>query len=848
MKMKLRIIVFVLFFGVTAGLLPETSAQVKPVYDRGAAGLEQAIKRLGTSASVMMIGAHPDDEDTALLAYLARGKNARTAYLSLTRGDGGQNIIGGELGESLGVIRTEELLQARRLDGAEQFFTRAYDYGFSKTLDEARSKWDEKIVLCDVVRGIRAFRPLVVVSQFSGTPADGHGQHQYAGYITPLAVKAAADPAQCSGTGDAWQVQRTYRRQGFRSTGEPDIRVNTGTFDTFLGRSYFEIAMEARSQHKSQGQGSPELRGDVFSGLLNEGKPLTDIFDGIDTSLSGNPSFGKDAAAAKAAAELASLLVRIDESYRPQRPFEIVKPLAEAHTKAAEAEAAAHSAQAKAEFRIKRELLSEAVALAAGIQIDALSTGETAAAGEKFDVTVSAFYPANSQIGVNAMSIEHPSGWTVSPVESLVAETGGFYGRGVPRYSRRFSVTAAANETPTQPYWLRSKRKGELFDWSFAGDAAGKPFAEDRVYAKIDINVAGTRVELRRPIEFRYVDDVRGEIRRSLNIVPPVTVSAGETLRIVKRSPNAQTVHIPVAVMNNSNAAATGSVLLRLPSGWTAKTQQVEYDIEKPGDTQNIEFEIGIPADAGDGNFSVEITKNGEVLPVVEKIEYPHIDTHRVYRPAEIAFVVLDVKTTARKIAYIPGSGDSLAEAAKSIGFDVDVLDQKAAESGDLSKYQTVVLGIRASEVVPNFPKVNKRLLEWVRAGGTLVVQYQRPSYAQNNFTPFPVSIGPRVTDEDAAIKILQSEHPLLNQPNKITDRDFADWVQERNLYNFAAAEGDYVGLLESHDAGEAENNGGLVTANVGKGKYVYCSYSLFRQLPAGVPGAYRLLANLLSY
>jgi LmbE family N-acetylglucosaminyl deacetylase len=230
-------------------------AQVAPVYDRGVMGLAQVLKRLNTSASAMMIGAHPDDEDTALLAYLARGENARTAYLSLTRGDGGQNIIGPELGEALGVIRTEELLQARRLDGAEQYFTRAYDYGFSKTLAEAQSKWPEQVILCDAVRSIRAFRPLVVISQFSGTPADGHGQHQYAGYIAPIAVDAAADANQCRDAGPTWKVKKLYVRHGFRATTEPRLRENTGKYDPILGRSYFEIAMEARIQHKSLEQG-----------------------------------------------------------------------------------------------------------------------------------------------------------------------------------------------------------------------------------------------------------------------------------------------------------------------------------------------------------------------------------------------------------------------------------------------------------------------------------------------------------------------------------------------------------------------------------------------------------------
>jgi LmbE family N-acetylglucosaminyl deacetylase len=245
----------------------QTRAQVRPVYDYGAIGLGQLLKRLNNTKSVMHIGAHPDDEDSGLLAYLARGENARTAYLSLTRGEGGQNIIGKELSEALGVIRTEELLQARRLDGAEQYFTRAVDYGFSKTLAEAKEKWDEKIILCDMVRAIRSFRPLVVISRFSGTPADGHGHHQFSGYISPLAVKAAADETQCKDAGTTWQVQKFYVSQGFRETKEPTLKINTGQYDFLLGRSYFEIAMEGRSQHKTQEQGVLEIKGERFSGL-----------------------------------------------------------------------------------------------------------------------------------------------------------------------------------------------------------------------------------------------------------------------------------------------------------------------------------------------------------------------------------------------------------------------------------------------------------------------------------------------------------------------------------------------------------------------------------------------------
>ncbi len=834
---------------IFAGLVAAgVSAQVRPVYDRGATGLEQTLKQLNTSASVMMIGAHPDDEDTALLAYLARGEHARTAYLSLTRGDGGQNIIGSELGESLGVIRTEELLQARRLDGAEQFFTRAYDYGFSKTLAEARSKWDEKVILCDAVKAIREFRPLVVVSQFSGTPADGHGQHQYAGYITPLAVKAAGDATQCRGSGEVWKVERLYTRQGFRASGEADLKINTGTFDSFLGRSYFEIAMEARSQHKSQGQGSLELRGDVFSGLNNSGQAVKDIFEGVDTSFASSVAKENgDQAMVKAATEIQTQLAAINAKYDTGKPAEILSALATVYKKIADAEDNSKTDLLKTIFRDKREQVVRAIRLAAGIQIDALSDKETVVSGEEFGLAVRVFYPNSGSLTVKSVSVDHPAGWGVASVENIAAEPQGFYRRENAKDSRNFTVTVSKNEPLTQPYWLKSERSTDLYDWSGADNFATLPFSKPTAFGKVEIEIAGVPIELLQPIEYRYADDVRGEVRRDLNIVPRVTAAADETMKIVKRSDGKQQVKTNITVTNNSAAPVSGILNLDLPAGWTAVPKDLQYKIEKPGATQTFDVAIEIPNGISDGTFTTRITEKQKVVPSVETIEYPHIQTHRIYRPAEIEFVVLDVRSTDRKIGYIPGSGDTVAEAAEKIGFNVSVIGKKEIDDGDLSKYDTVLLGIRASETVADFKSLNAKLLDWVRGGGTLVVQYQRPSYAQN-FTPFPATLGPRVTDENAKITILQPNDPIFNVPNKITGKDFEGWVQERNLYNFSEAGKNYIGLLESHDVDEPENGGGLVTANVGKGKYVYCSYSLFRQLPAGVPGAYRLLANLLSY
>src|SRR5688572_28824119 len=361
---------------VSASLRLNTPAQIRPIYDQGALGLTQSLKRLNTTASALMIGAHPDDEDTALLAYLARGESARTAYLSLTRGDGGQNIIGPELGEALGVIRTEELLQARKLDGAEQFFTRAYDYGFSKTLAEAKEKWDEKVILCDVVHVIRRFRPLVVISKFTGTPADGHGQHQYAGYITPLAVKAASDPSQCTTSGVVWQVKKFYVRH--RGPGEPTLRINTGKYDPLLGRSYFEIAMHARSQHRSQEQGVLELRGDQFSGLnLADGKAKeSGIFDGLKINIDSDLQSAVDMAL---------------REFDLKAPDKILPHLARGYSAATRAASASAEPAAKAFFKDKQGQFAEAIVLAAGLRIDALADTETVVPGESFFVSLKAF-------------------------------------------------------------------------------------------------------------------------------------------------------------------------------------------------------------------------------------------------------------------------------------------------------------------------------------------------------------------------------------------------------------------------------------------------------------------------
>lgn len=806
---------------VSAPLRLTAPAQVRPVYDRGAVGLMQLLKRLNTTASALMIGAHPDDEDTALLAYLARGENARTAYLSLTRGDGGQNIIGPELGEALGVIRTEELLQARRLDGAEQFFTRAYDFGFSKTLEEARAKWDEKIILCDAVRVIRNFRPLVFISQFSGTPADGHGQHQFAGYIAPLAVKAAADQLQCTDAGSAWQVKKFYVRH--RGTGEPTLRINTGKYDPLLGRSYFEIAMEARSQHKSQEQGVLELKGDQFSqlNLIGGEERNESFFSGIETE-------AKDEFALRSFAE-----------FDPRSPAGILPLLVKGYA------AAQQSGNA-----MRQKLFAEAIKLAAGIQIDAISDRETVTPGEDFLVSVRSFLASKDVVSVRSAEVIVPEGWSVAAAAAPPAPAQGFFRRETGDHAAYFRVAVPdnANARPTSPYWLIDLRAGDMFRWY--GGPATRPFSPEMPRAKITADVLGTELAFDAPVEYRFADDVRGEIRRNVNVVPTVSVEVDQPLLIIPQSIRQQKRRLTVSITNHALKPVTGKAYLSFEtnSEWISVPKERPFELSRPGEKLSVEFEVTIPANARPGSY--KIAPVGDIggsfaPPSMKLIAYPHIQTHRFYRRTLTDAQVFDLRTTPAKIGYITGSGDRVQDAIKQMGFDVETISESELARGNLAKYDTIVVGIRAFQVRPDVVANNRRLLDYARNGGTLIVQYQLPGYAP--LAPFTTQMGPRVVDENAAVNIVDPKHPIFDFPNKITAKDFEGWVQERNLYNFTNFGAEYTGLLEAHDAGEAENKGGLVIAKLGKGNYLYCSYSMFRQLPAGVPGAYRLFANLVS-
>ena len=842
-------------------------AQVRAEYDRGAMGLGQMLKRLQTTASVMHTGAHPDDEDSGLLAYLARHDQARTAYLALNRGDGGQNVIGEELFESLGVIRTEELLQARRLDGGSQFFTRVMDYGFSKKREEAARIWGERETLSDMVRAIRMYKPLVIISRFSGTPADGHGQHQLAGYLTPIAFKAAADPKefpeQLQQGLEPWRALKFYVSQSFvpNPQNAPTLTINTGEYDPIIGRSYFEIAMEGRSQHKTQEMGTLELRGKMNSGMrlaesfVPKVDKESDVFDGIDISIKGiakltnnsEEPFAQKLAALQETAETAL------KSYDPYTPEKLIPILAKGYKQAYDVEWSTRNPASKEMLREKQGEFAKALQMAAGVVVDALSDTDTIVAGDATGVAVRVFAPAKSDVKVQKVSLKMPSGWTSQNASAPEIPTSGFRPRAESALSATyFKVHSAKDAVPTQPYWLEKPRKNYTFDWSTPDAAPNMPFAPPLVNAEVVLNIGGQDITVEREVQYRYADDIRGEIRREINVVPALTIGLESNLLIAPIASKPSKYRLVMTVTNNMSKQAAGTARFDVPTGWTLAPKTADFALAKKGDKTALSFDLTVPANAKPDAY--KLSAEADINSVsygqqVQEIAYPHIQTHRIYTPATVTAQVLDLKVAPVRIGYIMGSGDKVPQAIKRLGLDVTMLGEKDLSTGDLSQFDTIIVGIRASQVRPDYVANNGRLTEFMNSGGTLIVQYQQQEFTRLGLLPYPAKMdgNVRVVDENAPIKILQPSNPVFNFPNKIGDDDWNNWVQERDLYCLTDFDAKYTPLLESHDEGEPESKGGMVVADVGKGRFVYTAYSWFRQLPVGNPGAYRMFANLIS-
>jgi LmbE family N-acetylglucosaminyl deacetylase len=806
----------------------------------GASADKLALEKLNVTGSVLMIAAHPDDENTALLAYFARGRHVRTAYLSLTRGEGGQNLIGPQQGDALGVIRTQELLAARRIDGAEQFFTRAIDFGFTKTPAEAFEKWGHDKILSDVVWVIRRFQPEVIILRFSGTARDGHGQHQASAILGREAYSAAADPSKFPEQlkwVKPWQAKRLMwnvfsftKEQEAEAAKLPNkIEIDPGDYDPVLGYSYGEIAGASRSMHRSQGMGAPERKGTQKNFLQTiAGDPAQkDPFDGIDLTWDSIPG----------SAEVSRLLAEANRTFDLEHPEKTVPLLLQAEPLLA----ALHQPVAE---RKHRELL-DAIALCSGLWLDAAADKYAVVPGGVLKFTAIGLNREGLPVTLESVSMDgiaHCPEAKASgkPLPGNVPET------------VNLTVTIAPDQPYSQPYWLRYPKQGETYtvpDQTEIGLAENPPLFEAHFKLRMD----GQELAYMRPAVYRYIDRVQGELTRPIVVEPPVAVEMPPQA-VVFPSASAKTVSVQVTA---NVAGQSGVIRLEAPTGWSITPAAREFHLTDAGAEAEAPFTVTPPSGDARGALRAAANLGGQSITVgTEVLSFPHIPTQTLFPPAAIGIARADIRTLAKRVGYVMGAGDEEPEALRQIGIEVTLLTADDLSRGDLTRYDAIVTGVRSYNTRPDLRANEERLLEYVSQGGTLVVQY---NVLEGGFTagdpailahigPYSLKTGrDRVTVEESPVTFPTPDSPLLREPNKITAKDFEGWIQERGLYFASEWDNHYQPLFEMHDPGEKPILGGTLYTKYGKGAYVFTPLSWFRELPAGVPGAFRIFANLLS-
>ena len=824
--------------------------------ERGAGALARLVDGLGGSARVLLVAAHPDDEDTALLAWLVHRQHADAAYLSLTRGDGGQNLIGDELGEALGVIRSEELLAARRLDGATQYFTRAYDFGFSKSADETYTHWPKDSVLRDVVTVVRAFRPHIVVAIFSGTPRDGHGHHQVSGILAREAFDAAGDtvrfPRAVTAGHGAWTPAKLYLGP-YQSRDRATVRFNVGEYDPILGRSYYEIAMESRSQHKSQAFGRLQRRGTQLDWLMLErtsaavadnGATERSPFDGIDTTWARLRP-----AAARASREAAAALDSLPEAAREaraaldfRRPSTLVPALVRVHrllTRVRDARVA--DADLEASVRSGLTRVTGALIEAAGVAVEATAEREVVARGDTVRVDVTLYARGDVPVTVTNVRVEGPD------VSAATLMTGA--SAGVLADSSATWRGAVRGVRVTQPWWLAHGRRGDLFDVPRSEIARPESERPTPALAHVMLAVDGAVVEATAPVVHRRADPVRGDVQRPLAVVPPIAVTLDRTVEYARAGVRLERVE-RVELRSALTAPTDVTVTLDVPEGLTADGPR-RANIPAGG-TQAVEFTVrGVPR-ATRGDVQAVAEARGERFrDGYVEIEYEHITPQRMYRDASVDLQGVEVAIApGLRVAYVPGAGDNVAPMLRQLGIALTVVEPAAVATTDFAPFSSVVVGTRAYESHPELMAHNGRLLDYARRGGTLVVQYGQYEMTRSGMMPYPIAISrphTRVTVEEAPVTFVEPQHATLRTPNRIGSRDFDGWVQERALYMPSQFDSAYAAPLAMNDPSEPPSRGALLVARYGQGLYIYTTMAFFRQLPAGVPGAARLFVNLLS-
>ena len=819
---KLLICTYLLFqfhFAIAQTEAPKSSAEIL-----------QALHKLNTVGSVLYVAAHPDDENTRLLSYMSKEQKVRTGYLSITRGDGGQNLIGKEQGEMLGLIRTQELLAARRTDGAEQFFTRAFDFGYSKTPEETFNFWNRDSILSDMVWVIRNFKPDVMICRFPTTGEGGHGHHTASAILALQAFDDAANPQKFS-----WQLKHTQVWQArsifwntfnfgtTNTTAENQIKFDVGVYNPLLGKSYGEIAAESRSFHKSQGFGSAKQRGQAleYFKYLKGDSCKNHVLENI------NLTWGR----MKGTDEIQQAINSCIKQFNHQHPEEILPQLIQVYRIIKEFTNQDNTA--KHWQKIKLQEVEQLILACSGLWIECSADDYSVVPGGNFLLKCEVAGRSKSNIKINKIIFEN---------QDSIINKSLVYNENV-QIKHRYTVAESASYS--NPYWLNKAHLAGTFDIADKLLIGG---AENAAALNVAVNISINDFEmtLMKPVIYKSTDPVKGEIYRPFEVLPAVTINFNETVYALT---DANTKNIDVVVKANT-ANVRGTIALSA-LGFDL-TYNKEISIAKKGDELIVPVTIKRAANAQSGKLQAKVLLNGKVYnQSIRRINYDHIPAQFVLSEAETKILNIDIKKLGTNIGYIPGAGDEIPACLKQIGYKITELSDQMIEKENLNVYDAIVTGVRAYNTNERLQIYHPKLMEYIKNGGNLIVQYN----TNNRIGPVKAVIGPypftisreRVTDENAKMNLLDVAHPAFTSPNKIEAKHFENWVQERGIYFASELDANYKTLISAHDPSEADNNGSLIVGPYGKGNFVYTGLAFFRQLPAGVDGAYQLFVNLMS-
>lgn len=790
--------------------------------------VRQMLEKLNVLGTVLYVAAHPDDENTRMIAYFANERHMRTAYLSATRGDGGQNLIGPEIREELGLIRTQELLAARRTDGGQQFFSRANDFGYSKDPDETFNIWNRDEVLADFVWVFRKFRPDIIITRFNDEAGRNHGHHTASAILAKEAFELSNDetayPEQLDYVA-TWQPKKIFWNTGwwwFRNTGRDTTGLSTfnvGTYNPLLGKSDTEMAAESRSMHKSQGFGSSGSRGEETEYLEQWGGNKTDNpFDDIATSwdrIEGSEG-------------VKFYIQKALNEYDETNPSLILESLVLARRELKKLDD---------DFwvDIKTKEIDKLIKAVSGLFIELKANDNSYAVGDSIVIGLEAINRSPAEISLESIQFNQ---W-INPVSigtTLIDNK---------RFTSELNFILPKGMSYSNPYWLVDK--GSLGMYSVQDQALrGKPENDPVLSAEVAINVGGEQINLTIPVIYKRTDPVDGEVYEPISIGPPVMVNmSGGVLVFGDDQPKSIDVRVIAGKQN-----VEGNVGLNLPAGWTSEPSSKTFSLSNKGEEQIFTFDVTPPKKASEGKISAIAVLDGkEYKKGLSIIEYDHFPKQTLYPDAEVRIVRLDLKKKGNLIGYIEGAGDAIPQNLKEVGYNVEYLQKDDVVAESLAKYDAIILGVRAFNTVEWLSFKNVELFKYAENGGNLIIQYNTShSLVTQDIAPYDLKLSrDRVAVEGAEVRILNKNHPVLQGPNKITDKDFENWVQERGLYFPNEWSDDFTPILSSNDPGESPKDGGLLVAKYGKGYYIYSGYSWFRELPAGVPGAYRLFVNMIS-